>query len=29
MWMCHTDVVDARPEDWSLPPFKFTEKERR
>jgi acetylornithine deacetylase/succinyl-diaminopimelate desuccinylase-like protein len=27
MWMCHMDVVDARPEDWSLPPFKFTEKD--
>ena len=27
MWICHIDVVDARPEDWSLPPFKFTEKD--
>lgn len=27
MWMCHMDVVDARPEDWTLPPFKFTEKD--
>ena len=27
MWMCHIDVVDARPEDWTLPPFKFTEKD--
>ncbi|HEX5208763.1 MAG TPA: M20/M25/M40 family metallo-hydrolase [Steroidobacteraceae bacterium] len=27
MWICHMDVVDARPEDWSLPPFKFTEKD--
>jgi acetylornithine deacetylase/succinyl-diaminopimelate desuccinylase-like protein len=27
MWMGHIDVVDARPEDWSLPPFKFTEKD--
>jgi acetylornithine deacetylase/succinyl-diaminopimelate desuccinylase-like protein len=27
MWICHMDVVDARPEDWTLPPFKFTEKD--
>ena len=27
MWICHMDVVDARPQDWSLPPFKFTEKD--
>jgi acetylornithine deacetylase/succinyl-diaminopimelate desuccinylase-like protein len=27
MWICHMDVVDARAEDWSLPPFKFTEKD--
>jgi acetylornithine deacetylase/succinyl-diaminopimelate desuccinylase-like protein/glyoxylase-like metal-dependent hydrolase (beta-lactamase superfamily II) len=27
MWIGHTDVVEARPEDWSLPPFTFTEKE--
>ena len=27
MWICHMDVVDARPEDWSVPPFKFTEKD--
>lgn len=27
MWMGHMDVVDARPEDWSLPPFKFTERD--
>jgi acetylornithine deacetylase/succinyl-diaminopimelate desuccinylase-like protein len=27
MWICHMDVVDARPEDWSLPPFKFTAKD--
>ncbi|HEX3945528.1 MAG TPA: M20/M25/M40 family metallo-hydrolase, partial [Rhizomicrobium sp.] len=27
MWMGHMDVVDARPEDWTLPPFKFTERD--
>jgi len=27
MWICHMDVVDARPQDWTLPPFKFTEKD--
>ena len=27
MWICHMDVVDARAEDWTLPPFKFTEKD--
>jgi acetylornithine deacetylase/succinyl-diaminopimelate desuccinylase-like protein len=27
MWICHMDVVDARPEDWSVPPYKFTEKD--
>ncbi|HEY2033987.1 MAG TPA: M20/M25/M40 family metallo-hydrolase [Rhizomicrobium sp.] len=27
MWICHMDVVDARPEDWTSPPFKFTEKD--
>jgi hypothetical protein len=27
MWICHMDVVDARPQDWSLPPFRFTEKD--
>jgi acetylornithine deacetylase/succinyl-diaminopimelate desuccinylase-like protein len=27
MWICHMDVVDARPEDWTLPPYKFTEKD--
>ena len=26
MWICHMDVVDAKPEDWTLPPFKFIEK---
>ena len=27
LWNCHIDIVDARPEDWSLPPFKLTEKD--
>ncbi|HEX5474497.1 MAG TPA: M20/M25/M40 family metallo-hydrolase [Vicinamibacterales bacterium] len=27
LWLCHMDVVDARPEDWSLPPFELTEKD--
>jgi len=27
MWICHMDVVDARPQDWTLPPFKFTEQD--
>jgi acetylornithine deacetylase/succinyl-diaminopimelate desuccinylase-like protein len=27
LWYGHLDVVEARPEDWSLPPFKFTEKD--
>ena len=27
MWICHMDVVDAKPEDWTMPPFKFTEKD--
>ena len=27
LWLCHMDVVDARPQDWSLPPFALTEKE--
>jgi len=27
LWNCHMDVVDARPEDWSVPPFQLTEKE--
>ena len=25
--MAHLDVVEARPEDWSLPPFRFTEQD--
>jgi acetylornithine deacetylase/succinyl-diaminopimelate desuccinylase-like protein len=27
MWNCHMDVVEARAEDWSLPPFELTEKD--
>lgn len=27
MWICHMDVVDARTQDWTLPPFKFTQKD--
>jgi len=27
MWICHMDVVDARRQDWSLPPYQFTEKD--
>jgi acetylornithine deacetylase/succinyl-diaminopimelate desuccinylase-like protein len=27
MWICHMDVVDARAEDWTLPPYKFTQKD--
>src|ERR1700761_1402952 len=27
MWICHMDVVDARAEDWTLPPYNFTEKD--
>jgi len=27
LWYGHEDVVEARPEDWSLPPFKLTEKD--
>ncbi|MDE2462608.1 MAG: M20/M25/M40 family metallo-hydrolase [Alphaproteobacteria bacterium] len=26
MWMGHMDVVDAKADDWSVPPFKFTGK---
>ncbi|HLJ18599.1 MAG TPA: M20/M25/M40 family metallo-hydrolase [Stellaceae bacterium] len=25
LWNGHTDVVEAKPADWSLPPFRFTE----
>jgi acetylornithine deacetylase/succinyl-diaminopimelate desuccinylase-like protein len=27
LWNGHMDVVEAKPEDWSLPPFQFTEKD--
>lgn len=27
MWICHMDVVDARAQDWSVPPFKFMQKD--
>jgi acetylornithine deacetylase/succinyl-diaminopimelate desuccinylase-like protein len=27
LFICHLDVVEARREDWSLDPFKFTEKD--
>jgi acetylornithine deacetylase/succinyl-diaminopimelate desuccinylase-like protein len=27
LWNGHLDVVEAKPEDWSLPPFRFTEKD--
>jgi acetylornithine deacetylase/succinyl-diaminopimelate desuccinylase-like protein len=27
MWMGHMDVVEAKAEDWTLPPFQFTEKD--
>ena len=27
LYMAHLDVVDAKPEDWSLPPFSLTERE--
>lgn len=27
LFVAHLDVVDARPEDWSLPPFELTERE--
>jgi acetylornithine deacetylase/succinyl-diaminopimelate desuccinylase-like protein len=27
LFICHTDVVEARREDWSLDPFKFTEQD--
>jgi acetylornithine deacetylase/succinyl-diaminopimelate desuccinylase-like protein len=26
LWICHTDVVEALPKDWTTPPFKFVEK---
>ena len=27
LWICHMDIVEAKAEDWTLPPFKFTEKD--
>ena len=27
MWICHMDVVEAKAEDWTVPPFRFTEKD--
>jgi acetylornithine deacetylase/succinyl-diaminopimelate desuccinylase-like protein len=27
LYICHLDVVEARPEDWSVDPFKLTEKD--
>jgi acetylornithine deacetylase/succinyl-diaminopimelate desuccinylase-like protein len=27
MWIAHLDVVEARPEDWSLPPFQLVEQD--
>ena len=27
MWICHMDVVDARAEAWTVPPFELTEKD--
>jgi len=27
MWICHMDIVEAKEEDWTLPPFKLTEKD--
>ena len=27
MWIGHTDIVEAKAEDWSLPPFALTEKD--
>ena len=27
LYLCHLDVVEAKAEDWSLPPFKLTEKD--
>src|ERR1043166_4942313 len=27
LWLAHMDVVDARREDWTLPPFQLTEKD--
>lgn len=27
MWMCHLDVVEAKPEDWTVAPFTLSEKD--
>ncbi|OYU69823.1 MAG: peptidase M20 [Alphaproteobacteria bacterium PA2] len=27
LWVGHLDVVEARPEDWTVPPFKLTERD--
>lgn len=27
LWICHLDVVQALPEDWTVPPFQLTEKD--
>ncbi len=27
LWLGHLDVVEARPEDWTVPPFKLTERD--
>jgi len=27
MWICHMDVVEAKAEDWTVPPFQLTEKD--
>lgn len=27
LWICHLDVVQALPADWTVPPFKLTEKD--
>lgn len=27
LYLCHLDVVAAKPEDWTVPPFRFTEKD--
>ena len=27
LWIGHLDVVEAKPEDWTVPPFKLTEKD--
>jgi acetylornithine deacetylase/succinyl-diaminopimelate desuccinylase-like protein len=27
LWICHLDVVEAKPEDWTVPPFQVTVKD--